>query len=145
MEGVAPTRGASLTNAQHADPQVDINKFVRSGHDRYNEGDFAGAGVFYGAAEDKGREVGITMGMDVVTYWGIALLNENRTDEALAKFKTVLEHNDNSYIDQAEWYTALAHVRNDDVDEAISLLRELTTVGNHERKDEIQKLLKKLE
>jgi tetratricopeptide (TPR) repeat protein len=150
LKGQAATRGGSVVLVDpNADEQAlaedEIDKYWSRGNDRYNEKDYSGALLFFETAAEKAEKAGLSR-MDVNTFAGICLLAENRPDEALAYFDKVIQDVDqNAYIEEAQWYTALCYVRNDDRDQAIALLRELALKSEHEHLDEIEKLLKKLE
>jgi len=147
MEGKAATRGGDtqlnvdFTANSEEQIEAEIMNYTNKAYERYREDDLAGALVFFEAAAQKANYTN----MDVLTFAGICLLSENRADEALNYFDMVIKDKDNTYVPDAQWYTVMAHLRNDDKDSAISLLHDLEGIPEHEHKDDIKKLLKKLE
>ncbi len=77
-------------------------------------------------------------------YAGIALMEINNFEMAIDNFNLIIEHNDNLFIDQAEWYLGLCYVKTNQVDQARQILNKII-VENTKYKKESLALLNKLD
>jgi tetratricopeptide (TPR) repeat protein len=78
----------------------------------------------------------------VYLYLGNAYLALGDATKAIPLFEKVIAEYD-VFDEPAEWYLALAYLRNNRVEEAVSKLRALQQ-GNNSYADEAERLLKKL-
>lgn len=51
-------------------------------------------------------------------YLGLSYLETDRIDKAINTFKSIIDHNKNLFVEQAEWYLALCYVKNNQEEEA---------------------------
>lgn len=51
-------------------------------------------------------------------YSGIALMELSEFNSAVAKFNYIIQHNDNLFVDQAEWYLSLCYLKQDKTEDA---------------------------
>ena len=67
---------------------------------------------FFGAIEIYEQILGIEPGdMESNLYSGISYLETEQYSKADNKFQTILDHNDNLYIEQAEWYLGFCYLQ----------------------------------
>lgn len=51
-------------------------------------------------------------------YLGLSYLETDKISKAISTFKAIIDHNNNLFVEQAEWYLALCYVKNDQEEEA---------------------------
>jgi len=51
-------------------------------------------------------------------YLGLSYLETDKINNAITTFKAIIDHNNNLFVEQAEWYLALCYVKNDQEAEA---------------------------
>ncbi len=107
----------------------------------YREGDYIGA---FGKFETIEEFAENKNDMPMLAHEGICLFKLKRYDEAADYFNRVIEEGENSYIEDARWFAAGCLLAiNDDKAEAVAMYKKLAMEG-HPRKEEINKILKKL-
>lgn len=81
--------------------------------------------------------------METELYSGISNLEIERYSEANNSFNKIIEHNDNLYVEQAEWSLAFCYLMTDNQQEAKDLL---TQIGNKEGyyREQALKIVKRL-
>lgn len=104
----------------------------------YQEGDFQNAIEHFELfLENQPENAGAQL------YLGISLYEENRYHDAEALLNKVVEHQDNLYVDKAEWYLGLCYLALNENTQAINKFAILAS-GNSDKADEAQKLLRKI-
>ncbi len=58
-------------------------------------------------------------------YSGIALMELNEFNSAVAKFNYIIQHNDNLFVDQSEWYLSLCYLKLDKTEDARMMLAKI--------------------
>ncbi len=76
-------------------------------------------------------------------YSGASYQGLTRYNQAIHEYNMVLNHNDNIFVDQAEWYRALCYVRLGEMKSAIAYLEAIKNKNGYYAKD-ARRLLKKL-
>jgi tetratricopeptide (TPR) repeat protein len=76
-------------------------------------------------------------------YGGIALMELGSYEKAIENFKSIIEHNDNLFIDQAEWYMSLSYIKTNRIEDAKKILLNIVK-ENTKYKNESLSLLKDL-
>ena len=76
-------------------------------------------------------------------YSGISHLEVNRYDEADLRFKKIIDHKANAFIESAEWYLGLCYLLKEEEEEAIEVFREIADKKGYYAKD-AKKILNKL-
>jgi tetratricopeptide (TPR) repeat protein len=76
---------------------------------------------------------------------GISKLEINHAKEAKKSFKTVIDHQDNLYVDKANWFLALCYLKTDDLDNARLQFGRIASDDRSYKQDEARKILKKLD
>ncbi len=77
-------------------------------------------------------------------YAGVARLANQQPKEAIQHLQTVAG-TDNPYREQAQWYIALAYLKDNDIDQAKNSLDKIANQSVHDRKKDAQQLLKALQ
>lgn len=60
-------------------------------------------------------------------YGGISYMELNDFEKAKKYFNYIIDHNDNLFIDQSEWYLSLCYLKTDQTAEAAKLLDKIAT------------------
>ena len=76
-------------------------------------------------------------------YSGISYMELKEYTKAGISFNTVIEHNDNLYIEQAEWYLGMVYMLTGKKEEARKLFRKIKQSDGYYR-DEAARILRKL-
>lgn len=58
-------------------------------------------------------------------YGGLSLMELGDFDKASTKFEYIIEHNDNLFIDQAQWYLGLCYLRTDKQKQAVEAFTKI--------------------
>lgn len=75
---------------------------------------------------------------------GISQIEVNQTREAEKSFETVINHKDNLYIDEAEWFLALCYLKTNDLDNARVHFDQVAMNDRSNKQEEAQRIVKKL-
>ena len=71
-------------------------------------------------------------------------LNLNQTDQAITILTKLIQRSGNKYVEDAEWYLVLAHLKADNAEAAKKVLNTISSNENHIYKTHATRLLKKL-
>jgi len=74
---------------------------------------------------------------------GVSNMEEKMYNEAEKSFTTVIDNNNNLFIESARWYLALCYVKTEDIDKAIPLFQSIRKEGGLYSKD-AKKVLRKI-
>jgi tetratricopeptide (TPR) repeat protein len=76
-------------------------------------------------------------------YAGISFMEIRKYNEATASFEQIIEHKNNLYIEQAEWYAGLCYLVSDQEEKA---QRQFTKIVNRDGyyRDQAREILKKM-
>ena len=77
-------------------------------------------------------------------YMGISYMEIEQHSDASSSFSRVIEHNDNLYIQKAQWYLAGCLLAMDETDRARRQLAMIASSSNHYYKDDAEKILKRM-
>ena len=104
----------------------------------YQKGEFEEAAKYFEMVlEEQPNLAGTNL------YAGISYYELQRYRDAENSLNKVIEHNDNLYIEQAEWYLGLCFLAMDENDRARRQFAMIAS-GNSEKAEEARKLLRKL-
>lgn len=104
----------------------------------YQEGDFRNAIEHFELfLENQPDNAGARL------YLGISLYEESRFHDAEASLNKVVEHEDNLYVDKAEWYLGLCYLALNENELARRKFAALAS-GNSDKADEAKKLLRQI-
>lgn len=77
-------------------------------------------------------------------YGGLSLMELGDFDKATAKFQAIIQHNDNLFIDQAQWYLGLCYLRTSKQKQAVEMFTSIAD-QNGVFKTKAQKILRELD
>lgn len=95
-----PTAVASFRTAVPS-----VNSLLSAGFEQYNQNDFEGAMITFGNILKMDES-----NMAARYYKGASFQSMGNFKSALNEYRTVVDHNDNIFVEQAEWYMGLCMV-----------------------------------
>jgi tetratricopeptide (TPR) repeat protein len=104
----------------------------------YNTNDYANAALFFSKVVASNPK-----DMQSVLLNGVSNFEDQKYPEAKISFTTVIDDNNNLFIETARWYLALCYVKTSETDKAISHLQTITSENGIYSKD-ARKILRKL-
>lgn len=104
----------------------------------YNTNDFANAALFFSKVVESDPK-----DMQSVLLKGVSNFEDQKYPEAKSSFTTVIDNNNNLFIETARWYLALCYIKTDETDKAISQFTAITNEGGIYSKD-ARKILRKI-
>lgn len=126
----------AITSFRSAVP--DVNSQLLSGFELYNNNDFSGALSYF----QKVLQVD-NVNAAAHFYAGASHQNLEEFGKAVRQYKNVIEHNDNIFVEQAEWYMGLCLVQLNEKEKAMAVLEAIISRDSfYQEKAEV--LLKKL-
>jgi len=104
----------------------------------YNEHDYANAAAQFAKVLKTNPD-------DMQTHLlsGVSNMEEKRYNEAKKSFTTVIDDNNNLFIESAQWYLALCYLKTDEKEKATEILNSIKNEGGFYCKD-ARKVLRKL-
>ena len=144
---INPAQTAEELFDQHYEPYIvptnyrsatDINNVFHMALVEYGNQDYEKALLLFEKVliKDESR-------MDVTLLTGISNLEIENFQSANNSFKKVINHNDNLFIEQAEWYLALCYLKTGEQEKAHIQFGKIIT-DNSLYKEEAEDILKKL-
>ena len=82
--------------------------------------------------------------MEADFYMGMSNMEIEQFPEASESFTRVIKHDDNLYIQKAEWFLAGCLLAMEETDQARRKLASIATSSNHFHKDDAAKILKRM-
>ena len=82
--------------------------------------------------------------MEAAFYKGESQMEMNQYAEANASFTTVIEHNDNLYVQKAEWYQAGCLLAMDETELARRKFASIAATSSHYYRKDAEKILKRM-
>jgi tetratricopeptide (TPR) repeat protein len=82
--------------------------------------------------------------MEAAFYMGESYMEIQQYKEASESFTRVIEHDDNLYVQKAEWFLAGCLLAMDETDLARRKLAKIATSSNHYYKDDAAKIIKRM-
>ena len=106
---------------------------------KYDRNDFAGALADFELwlQDQPGDVVGRY-------YSGNCYLKLGKPEKAIESFRFVIDHRNNLYVQQSDWYLVLAFLQKDDTEAAKTALKALTEKPNAFNRSKAQEILKKM-
>jgi tetratricopeptide (TPR) repeat protein len=111
-----PSGQRSAQNAEDADFTLAL--------EFYNTSDYANAALFFSKVVESNPK-----DMQSVLLKGVSNFEEKKYPEAKMSFVTVIDDNDNLFIEAAKWYLALCYIKTNEKEKAVSQLQVLVDEG----------------
>jgi tetratricopeptide (TPR) repeat protein len=113
--------------------------WMNKAQEQFINGDFEAAiGSFEEVLEINSNK------MEAHFYMGESYMEIKQYQEASESFNRVIEHNDNLYIQKAEWYLAGCLLAMDQTDLARRTFASIASSSNHYYRDDAAKILKRM-
>lgn len=126
----------AITSFRTAVP--DLNSQLLNGFELYNNNDFSGALNYFQKVLELDSD-----NPAAHFYLGASHQNLEEFGKAVTNYKSVIEHNDNIFVEQAEWYMGLCLIQLNDKQKAMTVLEAIISrEGFYQEKADA--LLKKL-
>ncbi len=126
-----------LTNRSGDDDATKV--LLNRGSDLYSRGEYEAAiGIFDEVLEINADKI------EADFYKGMSNMQIEQHQEASKSFIRVIEHNDNLFIQQAEWYLAACLLAMDETDRARRQLAMIASSSNHYYSKKAEKILKRM-
>jgi tetratricopeptide (TPR) repeat protein len=106
---------------------------------KFQQKDFRAASVLFKGILDKDNS-----NVAVWFYYGISNIETQNYDNAINAFNVIIEHNDNLYIEHAEWYKGLCYLKNNQKDKAISEFKLVASNPDSFHQQEAKNILEKM-
>ena len=158
ITALAVVGGVVLFTGKHTSGEEVINKYYKSYEppasqrsassvenadfslalEFYNTNDYANAALFFSKVVESNPK-----DMQSVLMKGVSNFEDKKYPEAKMSFSTVIEENNNLFIETAKWYLALCYIKTNETEKAVSQLQGITYEGGIYSKD-AKKILRKL-
>ena len=125
-----PTAHRSLANIEDNDYMLGLQY--------YNSHDYKNAAIQFSKVLEKNPN-----DMQTHLLTGVSSMEEKRYPEAENSFKTVIDHNNNLFIEPASWYLALCYLKTDEADKATELFAKIKNEGGY-YSSEAKKVMRKI-
>jgi len=107
---------------------------------KFQQKDFIKASVLFKSILDKDNS-----NIAVWFYYGISNIETKNYENSIKAFKTIIEQNDNLYIEHAEWYLGLCYLKNNQKDKAIDQFTDVAANTDNFHHQEAKNILEKLQ
>ena len=126
-----------LTNRSVESTTVQL--LMNNAQDKFLKGEFESAiGFFEEVLEINYNKV------EADFYMGISYMEIDQHADASKSFTRVIEHNDNLYIQKAQWYLAGCLLAMDETNRARRELARIASDSNHYYQEDAEKILKRM-
>lgn len=126
-----------LTNRSVDNEATQI--WMNKAHEYFTNGDFEAAIQCF----DEVLQIN-SQKVEADFYLGVSNMELTRYVDASASFNKVIEHNDNLFIQKAEWYLAGCLLAMDETDRARRQLAMIASSSNHYYQNDAEKILKRM-
>ena len=107
---------------------------------KFQQKDFKTASVLFKSILDKDKS-----NIAVWFYYGISNIETKNYENSIKAFKTIIEQNDNLYIEHAEWYLGLCYLKNNQKEKAIDQFIVVASNPDNFHRQEAKNILEKLQ
>jgi tetratricopeptide (TPR) repeat protein len=107
---------------------------------KFQQKDFQMASVLFKNILDKDKS-----NIAVWFYYGISNIETQNYENSVKAFNTIIEQNDNLYIEHAEWYLGLCYLKNNQKDKAIDQFVVVASNPDNFHHQEAKDILEKLQ
>lgn len=77
-------------------------------------------------------------------YYGISNIETGNYDNSIKAFNTIIENNDNLYIEHAEWYLGLCLLKSNQVDKAVDQFQLIASNSDNYHRQDAKTILEKI-
>lgn len=118
----------SLASVRSGDLIVD--NIITSAMQKYEQGDFSTALSLF-------EQVLVTDSKDATSrfYQGISFMETQKYQNAGNSFHTVIDHRDNLFLEQAQWYLGLCYLKTDETEKAKDQFNRIASIKGHYSKN----------
>ena len=107
---------------------------------KFQQKDFRTASVLFKSILDRDNS-----NIAVWFYYGISNIETQNYDNSIKAFTTIINQNDNLYIEHAEWYLGLCYLKNNQKDKAIDQFAVVANNPDNFHRQEAKNILGKLQ
>jgi hypothetical protein len=107
---------------------------------KFQQKDFSASAVLFKSILDKDNS-----NIAVWFYYGISTIETQNYTSSIKAFTTIIEQNDNLYIEHAEWYLGLCYLKNNQKDMAIDQFAVVASNPDNFHRQEAKNILEKLQ
>jgi tetratricopeptide (TPR) repeat protein len=107
---------------------------------KFQQKDFRSASVLFKRILDKDNS-----NIAVWFYYGISNIETNNYDNSIKAFNTIINQNDNLYIEHAEWYLGLCYLKSNLKEKAIDQFMVVASNPDNFHRQEAKEILEKLQ
>jgi len=120
--------------------QTRCNKNIVEAVIKFQQKDFAKASALFKSILDKDNS-----NIAVWFYYGISNIETKNYDNSIKAFNTIINQNDNLYVEHAEWYLGLCYLKYNQKDKAIDQFVVVATNPDNFHRQEAKSILDKLQ
>jgi tetratricopeptide (TPR) repeat protein len=106
---------------------------------KFQQKDFATASLLFKSILEKDNS-----NIAVWFYYGISNIETQDYENSINAFNTIIEHNDNLYVEHAEWYLGLCYLKNNQKEKAINQFADVASDPENFYQKEAKDILEKL-
>lgn len=118
---------------------IAMDKLYHDAVTHFNKGEFGDALILFEQVIELDKN-----NMKAHLATGISSLEINQTQKAEESLETVINHNDNLYVDQAEWFLGLCYLKTNDTDRARDQFDMIANSDRSAYRDKARRILHKL-
>jgi tetratricopeptide (TPR) repeat protein len=107
---------------------------------KFQQKDFEQASRLFSGILDKDNS-----NIAVLFYYGISCIETKKYDNSICAFTTIINHNDNLYVEHAEWYSGLCYLKNNQVKKATDQFQMVASNPDNFHRQEAISILEKLQ
>lgn len=78
-------------------------------------------------------------------YLGVSYMETQKYDKAIESLRYIISHQDNLYIENAEWYLGLCYMKNEEMDKAINQFTIIAESEDNYYSEKAKKVLSKID
>jgi tetratricopeptide (TPR) repeat protein len=106
---------------------------------RFQQKDFSEASLLFKSILEKDKS-----NIAAQFYYGISNIETKHYDNAINAFNTIINQNDNLYVEHAEWFLGLCYLKNNQHDKAVRQFKTVAVNPDNFHRQEAVALLKNI-
>jgi len=127
-------------NAENIVDQTRGDRNIVEAVIKFQQKDFTSASELFKSILDKDNS-----NIAVWFYYGISNIEIKNYDNSIKAFTTIINQNDNLYIEHAEWYLGLCYLKSNQKDNAIAQFNAVASNPDNFHRQEAKDILEKLQ